>query len=216
MSVTLSNDACNWIKAKFPRERFPLSRTKIRLFLKNEVMQGKWIQWVRVEKGHATDVELNTARGPTFPLAWFNAADFQTVTFLTHSGQPKSKRCNDSYVLTWHTSEGVRYPYVGGVKAFLSFVPPWAVGTYEERQAQAVKLVDAEWFEYMGRNSNVMEAPVYSKQAVSEREGNLWSCNLLEPVPIGFADYVSNEFHPQQNLPQVLVRDANVFKPLAL
>ena len=61
------------------------------------------------------------------------------------------EKSSDSLVLTWHnTVRGVTYPYVGKVKHFLTNVPPWALGNLEERQVQAVKLLDADWFEYIG------------------------------------------------------------------
>lgn len=64
-------------------------------------------------------------------------------------------------------------PYVGKVKHFLTNVPPWALGNLEERQVQAVKLLDADWFEYVGRNTNALPAPVFSKRNPSDAMANL-------------------------------------------
>ena len=101
--------------------------------------------------------------------------DYQAITFLTTHDQPSGKRSNDSLVPTWHTTvSGITYPYVGKVKHFLTNVPPRALDDVEERQAQAIKLLNADWFDYVGRSTNALQVSVFSKRTPSDPSGNLW------------------------------------------
>lgn len=145
----------------------------------------------------------------------WNAMDYQAITFLTTHGQPSGKRSNDSLVLTWHTTVGgVTYPYVGKVKQFLTNVPSWALGNFEERQAQAIKLLNADWFDYVGRNTNALQSPVFSKRTPSDPNGNLWECEKIVPTAIGACQYYGLEYANPHNLFHIIVRDAAVFKDL--
>jgi len=144
------------------------SRAQTRQLLLKDAAEGKWRAWVQDERGNATEAELAMARGPRLTCTMWNAMDYQAVTFLTQGGHPLANEC---LVLTWHTvhessGQRVKYPYVGKVKSFLTNVPPWALGNHEERQSQAVKLVYAEWFDYV-RNTNALGASScqFSKRA---------------------------------------------------
>jgi len=112
-----------------------LSFCNTRQLLLKDVAEGKWRAWVQNERGNATEAELAMARGPRLTCTMWNAMDYQAVTFLTQGGHLLANEC---LVLTWHTvhepsGQRVKYPYVGKVKSFLTNVPPWALGNYEER-----------------------------------------------------------------------------------
>jgi len=204
--------------AKHPREARP-SRAQTRQLLLKDVAEGKWRAWVQNERGNATEAELAMARGPRLTCTMWNAMDYQAVTFLTQGGQPAGKKSNECLVLTWHTvhepsGQRVKYPYVGKLKSFLTNVPPWALGNYEERQSQAVKLVYAEWFDYVGRNTNALQLPIFKKSTPSDPNGNLWDADKIVPTSVGAAQYDGIEHANKQNLLQIIVRDAAVFKDL--
>ncbi len=122
-------------------------------------------------------------------------------------------------MLTWFADgAGHRDPYIGKAQRFLRHIPPWAIGTWEERQAEAMLLVDAKWFQLVGRNDNVYTCPVVTRKYYNEENGNFWRCDLLEPVAIGLGPYYGTGYigYAQQDLWQVLVRDVETFKPLVL
>jgi len=88
-------------------------------------------------------------------------------------------------VLTWFTvAAGITQPHVGQVQAFMSQEPPWAVGTYAERQSQVVQIAAVKWFEYTGHDPVVFDSPVYKPAFRAEPQGNFWACELLDAILI--------------------------------
>ncbi|DBA91334.1 TPA: hypothetical protein ACH3X2_003981 [Trebouxia sp. C0005] len=90
--------------------------------------------------------------------------------------------------------------------------PPWAVGTPAARETQVAQLAWVNWFGYRGRNLNVYTAPVYTRAFVPKVDGDIWACEMLEPVPIALAPYYGAQFGPHEQLQEVLVCNVAVFK----
>lgn len=117
---------------------------------------------------------------------------------LKNHAKRASKGACDSLVLTWFTDvAGITQPYVGQVQAFLSQEPPWAIGTYAERQSEVVQIADVRWFEYAGRDPEVFDSPVFKRAFKAEPQGDFWACELLEAIPITMAPYLGSDFSPK-------------------
>ncbi|DBA69481.1 TPA: hypothetical protein ACH3X2_012821 [Trebouxia sp. C0005] len=189
--------------------------SQLRKHLVEQVASGNWNSWVSSLPNH-TPEELAMSKGPHMSLTLWNHLEIQGNRFLTSRVEGSSKKACDSLVLTWFTdttqTPHFRQPYVGQVQSFMTHHPPWAVGKPAERETQVAQLAWVKWFGYRGRNQNVYTAFVYTRAFVPEVDGDIWACEMLEPVPIALAPYYGAEFAPQEQLQQVLVCNVAVFK----
>jgi hypothetical protein len=189
------------------------TRTQLRQHLLQEVKTGKWHEWQEQQPGSSAE-DLQMSYGPEMKLEQWNRMEVQNEKFLTRRVERASKGACDSLVLTWFTdAAGITQPYVGQVQAFLSQEPPWAVGTYAERQSAVVQIADVKWFEYAGRDPVVFDPPVFKRAFKAEPQGDFWACELLEAIPITMAPYLGSDFSPRNSYHQVLVPQVSVFKP---
>ena len=120
------------------------TRTQLRQHFLQEVKTGKWHEWQEQQPGSSAE-DLQMSYGPEMKLEQWKRMEVQNEKFLTMRVERASKGACDSLVLTWFTdAAGITQPYVGQVQAFLSQEPPWAVGTYAERQSAVVQIADVK------------------------------------------------------------------------
>lgn len=203
-----------FVEAKYRQHRAGMPSTAMDQILRTNA----WLHWAS-SLPNASEAELAMAHGPDTHCEVFNRMHYQAVDIMTEASEYASKKAVDSLVLTWFSDgAGHRDPYIGKAQRFLRHIPPWAIGTWEERQAEAMLLVDAKWLQLVGLNDNVYAAPVVTRKYFNEENGNFWRCDLLEPVTIGLGPYYGTGYigYAQQDLWQVLVRDVDTFKPLML
>ena len=203
-----------FVDAKFPRRyRNGMPKATIKQLLRSQ----DWLHWAETLPD-VTELQLAMARGPVPYCQVYHRMQYQGVTFCTEPKEESiTKFAVDSLVLTWYTdTSNVRHPYVGRAQRFLKHIPPWATGNAEEREAEAVLLVDAHWFKVIGHNDNVYKAPVVTRAWYSEVEGNLYRCDLLEPISVGVGPYYGVPYvgYPSSSLWQVLVKEVATFKEL--
>lgn len=155
------------------------------------------------------------SRGPELRLDLFRSMEIQGQRFSIEKSYRGGAR--HSLVLTWFTDRtGVKQPYVGSLCALMTQEPPWAVGTYEQRQQQLVRIANVRWYQYKGSSQALYNAPIYTRAFVTERQGNFWSCDKLEPTLVHMTPYYGSDpqFASRRALLHVaLAADVAVFKP---
>ena len=188
--------------------------SQLRRPLVEQVASSNWNSWVS-SLPNPTPEELAMSKGPCMRLTLWNQLEIQGNRFLTSRVEGSGKRACDSLVLTWFTdttqTPHFRQPSVGQVQSFMTHDPPWAAGTQAGRETQVAQIAWVKWFVYRGRNQNVYTAPVYTRAFVPEVDGDIWACEMLEPVPNALAPYYGAEFGPHEQLQQVLVSNVAVF-----
>lgn len=55
-------------------------------------------------------------------------------------------------------------------------MPPWATGTWQQRQEEMLYVVDAKWFQVVTQYEYLYNAPVVKDTYYDEEQGNLWMC----------------------------------------
>ncbi len=79
-------------------------------------------------------------------------------------------------------------PHFGEVLSFYDVSPPWAMDSSLD---SGLSIADVQWFENVGRNSDLFSAPQVTRAFKDDPSGNLWRCENIIPTFVGLMPHLS-------------------------